>query len=152
MAEKIIIEGGKTRAPKSMRRSRPEVHKDASHPVTVTIDGLETDEETGKYKVTIVTPPSSEFASEVREEFSVGPNGGAGEFIYLAPDRVRWDFRKPDSMVVLFASDSVTTFHPRQQLAEALEARQGELGELMSAEMGMPMDMDMNGSGNARWS
>jgi len=43
MAEKIIIEGGKTRAPKSMRRSRPEVHLDKEHPVTVTIDGLETE-------------------------------------------------------------------------------------------------------------
>lgn len=42
MAEMITVKGSKTRAPKSMRRSRPEVHLDASHPVTVTIDGLET--------------------------------------------------------------------------------------------------------------
>ncbi len=46
------------------------------------------------------------------------PVTSTGEFIYLAPDRVRWDYSKPDAMVVLFASDSVTTYHPRQRLAE----------------------------------
>jgi len=42
MAEKIVVDNGECRAPTSMRRSRPEVERDASHPVTVTIDGLET--------------------------------------------------------------------------------------------------------------
>lgn len=35
------------------------------------------------YKVTIITPPTSEFASEVKPEFAVGATGGAGEVIYL---------------------------------------------------------------------
>ena len=43
MAEKITIDHGVVRAPTSMRRSRPEIEKDAAHPVTVTIDGLETE-------------------------------------------------------------------------------------------------------------
>lgn len=43
MAEKIIVDNGVCRAPTSMRRSRPEVELDAEHPVTVTIDGLETE-------------------------------------------------------------------------------------------------------------
>ncbi len=42
MAEKIIIDDGECRAPTSMRRSRPEVERDASHPVTITIDDRET--------------------------------------------------------------------------------------------------------------
>ncbi len=39
--------------------------------------------ESRTYKVTIVTSPTSEFASEVRDQFIVGPNGGAGEPIAL---------------------------------------------------------------------
>jgi len=39
--------------------------------------------ENRKYKVTIVTSPGSEFASEVRMDVEVGPNGGAGEVILL---------------------------------------------------------------------
>jgi len=35
-----------------------------------------------------------------------------GVFLFRAPDLVRWDYRLPDSMVVLFAKDTVTTYHP----------------------------------------
>ena len=44
-----------------------------------------------------------------------------GVFIFRAPDLVRWDYRKPDEMVVLFADDTVTTFHPLQARAERLK-------------------------------
>ncbi len=37
------------------------------------------------YTLTIVTSPTSEFASDVRTGFAVGPNGGAGENIVLDP-------------------------------------------------------------------
>ena len=43
MAEKITFDHGTVRAPVSMRRSRPEIERDATHLVTVTIDGLETE-------------------------------------------------------------------------------------------------------------
>ncbi len=45
----------------------------------------------------------------------------SGEFIFRAPDFVRWDYRRPDAMVVLFAEDTVTTFHRQQARAERLK-------------------------------
>ena len=43
-----------------------------------------------------------------------------GVFLFRAPDLVRWDYRLPDSMVVLFAEDTVTTYHPAQARAEQI--------------------------------
>ena len=68
------------------------------------------------------------------------PVTSTGEFIYLAPDRVRWDFRKPDSMVVLFASDSVTTFHPRQQLAERVRVSRRDRRFVRAMAGTLPLD------------
>jgi len=45
----------------------------------------------------------------------------SGVFLFRAPDLVRWDYRRPDAMVVLFAGDTVTTFHPDQARAERLK-------------------------------
>ena len=45
----------------------------------------------------------------------------SGEFAYLAPDSVRWDYRGPDRMVVLIADGTVTTFYPNQARAEKLK-------------------------------
>ncbi|MFH2006318.1 MAG: carboxypeptidase-like regulatory domain-containing protein [bacterium] len=55
---------------------------DASGKVTVDLIPGDTSENR-VYKVTVITPPSCEFASEVREEFEVGPLGGVGESIEL---------------------------------------------------------------------
>ena len=44
-----------------------------------------------------------------------------GVFLFRAPDLVRWDYRLPDSMVVLFAKDTVTTYHPAQARAEQIK-------------------------------
>ena len=44
-----------------------------------------------------------------------------GVFLFRAPDLVRWDYRLPDSMVVLFAEDTVTTYHPAQARAEQIK-------------------------------
>lgn len=41
-----------------------------------------------------------------------------GVFLFRAPDLVRWNFRQPDAMVVLFADDTVTTYLPGQARAE----------------------------------
>lgn len=60
----------------------------------------------------------ADFVQVKQSALLLEPVTSTGEFIYLAPDRVRWDYSKPDAMVVLFAKDSVTTYHPRQQLAE----------------------------------
>jgi outer membrane lipoprotein-sorting protein len=45
----------------------------------------------------------------------------SGEFCFRSPDLVRWDYREPEAMVVLFAENMVTTFHPRQARAERLK-------------------------------
>lgn len=47
-----------------------------------------------------------------------------GVFLFRAPDLVRWDYRRPDSMVVLFAEDTVTTYHPAQARAEKIKVSQ----------------------------
>jgi outer membrane lipoprotein-sorting protein len=44
-----------------------------------------------------------------------------GVFLFRAPDLVRWDYLQPDSMVVLFAEDTVTTYHPAQARAEQIK-------------------------------
>ena len=44
-----------------------------------------------------------------------------GVFLFRAPDLMRWDYRRPDSMVVLFAEDTVTTYHPSQARAEQIK-------------------------------
>lgn len=44
-----------------------------------------------------------------------------GVFLFRAPDLVRWDYRRPDSMVVLFTEDTVTTYHPSQARAEQIK-------------------------------
>ena len=44
-----------------------------------------------------------------------------GVFLFRAPDLVRWDYRQPDSMVVLFTEDTVTTYHPAQARAERIK-------------------------------
>jgi len=50
----------------------------------VTVDLVPGDmSENRPYKVTVVTSPTSEFASQVRTDFAVGPNGGAGQIIAL---------------------------------------------------------------------
>ncbi len=48
------------------------------------------------------------------------PVRSRGRFSYLAPDRVRWDYESPDTMVVLFDTDTVTTYHPERRHAEQL--------------------------------
>lgn len=44
-----------------------------------------------------------------------------GIFLFRAPDLARWDYRKPDQMVVLFSEDTVTTYHPEQSRAERVK-------------------------------
>ncbi len=51
------------------------------------------------------------------------PAESSGSFRYLAPDRVRWDYRTPDPMVVVFAGDTVTTLYPEQRRAERVRLR-----------------------------
>ncbi len=49
------------------------------------------------------------------------PVRSTGEFCYLAPDRVRWDYHQPEAMVVLFTDDFVTTYYPGHHQAEQVK-------------------------------
>jgi outer membrane lipoprotein carrier protein len=60
----------------------------------------------------------ADFVQEKRSALLLEPVHSSGEFAYLAPDRVRWDYQKPETMVVVFSDDNVTTYHPGQRRAE----------------------------------
>jgi outer membrane lipoprotein carrier protein len=49
------------------------------------------------------------------------PLESRGEFEFVAPDRVRWDYASPDPMIVVFADDILTTYHPEQRRAERIK-------------------------------
>jgi outer membrane lipoprotein-sorting protein len=49
------------------------------------------------------------------------PATSNGTFTFRAPDRVRWDYDRPDSMVVLYNGDIMTTYHPDQGRAQRVK-------------------------------
>jgi outer membrane lipoprotein carrier protein len=60
----------------------------------------------------------AEFVQLKESELLLEPVRSRGRFSYLAPDRVRWDYESPDTMVVVFDADTVTTYHPDRLRAE----------------------------------
>ncbi len=64
---------------------------------------------------------SADFVQLKRSELLLEEVESRGEFFFQAPDKVRWDYRKPDEMVVVFFEDTVTTYHPEQSRAELLK-------------------------------
>ena len=70
----------------------------------------------------------------------LGDVRSTGELCYLAPDRVRWDYAKPDSMVVLFADDWVTTYHPTGRRAERVKVASGDRRFVQALAGTLPMD------------
>lgn len=63
-----------------------------------------------------------------------------GQFSYLAPDRVRWDYSQPDPMVVLFSDDWVTTYHPSGRRAERVKVSSGDRRFVQALAGTLPMD------------
>ena len=49
------------------------------------------------------------------------PAVSSGEFLFMAPDRARWNYDAPDAMVVLFAEDTLTTYHPADRVAQRVK-------------------------------
>lgn len=60
----------------------------------------------------------ADFEQEKTNALLLEPVVSRGTFSYLAEDRVRWDYRDPEEMVVVFADDVLTTYYPREQRAE----------------------------------
>ncbi len=63
-----------------------------------------------------------------------------GEFCYLAPNQVRWDYDQPDPMVVLFNDDFVTTFHPTGQRAERVKVSSRDRRFVQALAGTLPLD------------
>mgnify|MGYP001067294318 CR=1 FL=1 len=63
----------------------------------------------------------ADFVQRKRSELLLADLESSGVFIFRAPDKVRWDYRQPDQMVVVFADDTLTTFHPEQARAEQVK-------------------------------
>jgi outer membrane lipoprotein carrier protein len=70
----------------------------------------------------------------------LGDVRSTGELSYLAPDRVRWDYAKPDPMVVLFTDDWVTTYHPTGRRAERVKVASGDRRFVQALAGTLPMD------------
>lgn len=49
------------------------------------------------------------------------PVSSTGDFRFLAPDRVRWDYEAPDRMVVVFSGETLTTYRPDDKSAECVK-------------------------------
>ena len=64
---------------------------------------------------------SADFVQVKQSELLLEEVESRGQFLFQAPDKVRWDYRQPDEMVVVFFEDTVTTFHPEQLRAERLK-------------------------------
>jgi outer membrane lipoprotein carrier protein len=82
----------------------------------------------------------AEFVQVRSSEMLLSDVRSTGEFCYLAPDRVRWDYRQPDAMVVLFADDWVTTYDPVGQRAERVKVSSGDRRFVQALAGTLPLD------------
>ena len=60
----------------------------------------------------------ADFVQLKTSDMLLEPLESRGAFEFMAPDRVRWDYTSPDVMIVVFAEDMLTTYHPEQRRAE----------------------------------
>ncbi len=61
------------------------------------------------------------FIQRKDSELFVEPEVARGEFLFLAPDRVRWEFLEPNPMVVVIDETTMTTWYRDLQRAEVVE-------------------------------
>jgi len=63
----------------------------------------------------------AEFTQLKSSTLLLEPVESTGQFTFRAPDTVRWDYAAPETMVVLLASNRLTTFFPTRHRAEAVK-------------------------------
>jgi outer membrane lipoprotein-sorting protein len=91
------------------------------------LDGFEGSEKLRVLVEAVVTQQRSvhslraDFSQLKKSALLLEPVQSEGEFLFRAPDTVRWDYVAPESMVVLLADDVLTTFLPGQRRAEAIK-------------------------------
>ncbi len=67
-----------------------------------------------------LTSMRADFAQTKRSELLLQPVTSRGDFLFRAPDSVRWDYVEPDAMVVLFVDGELTTYHPDLRTAQRI--------------------------------
>jgi len=82
----------------------------------------------------------AEFVQLKRSDLLLEEVVSTGQFAYLAPDRVRWDYRRPDPMVVLFSEDMVTTYHPDRQRVQRVKVSKKERRFVRALAGTLPLD------------
>lgn len=60
------------------------------------------------------------FVQDKNSELLLKPVISRGRFRFKAPDQVRWDYNRPDEMIVVFAGETLTTFRPDDGVAERI--------------------------------
>ncbi|HHQ47556.1 MAG TPA: outer membrane lipoprotein carrier protein LolA [Acidobacteria bacterium] len=74
------------------------------------------------------------FRQEKRSAMLLEPAVSTGSFVYLAPDRIRWQYDTPDPMVVVFDGRVLTTWDPSLHHLDRVHvsARQKRLMEALA--------------------
>jgi outer membrane lipoprotein-sorting protein len=67
-----------------------------------------------------LTSMRSEFVQHKRSALLLEPAESRGEFLFLAPGQVRWNYTEPDGMVVVYANEVLTTYRPDEKSAQAV--------------------------------
>jgi outer membrane lipoprotein-sorting protein len=80
------------------------------------------------------------FVQVKRSSLLLGEVESSGQFSFLAPDRVRWDYRSPDPMVVLFADEEVITYHPQRKRARRIKVSKKERRFVRALAGTLPLD------------
>lgn len=68
-----------------------------------------------------LTTLRARFSQRKSSELLLEPAVSSGEFLFMAPDRVRWNYDTPRAMVVLFSGDTLTTYHPGDGVAQKVK-------------------------------
>ena len=63
----------------------------------------------------------SDFTLEKSSALLLEPVVSKGEFLFMTPDRVRWNYTEPAPMVVVFSGDTLTTYHPEEGAAQVVK-------------------------------
>jgi outer membrane lipoprotein-sorting protein len=87
-----------------------------------------------------LTSLRADFVQVKRSSMLLDAVTSTGEFCYLAPNRVRWDYDQPDPMVVLFSDEFVTTYHPTRQRAERVKVSSRDRRFVQALAGTLPLD------------
>lgn len=68
-----------------------------------------------------MTSIEASFRQEKTLDLLAEPQVSTGSFVYVSPDKVRWDYASPSPIVMVIAGGRLTNFFPELKKAETLE-------------------------------